>query len=247
MFPSIIKVRGDVTQDLEHLATLNPDTPQYPLQPRSVSGDSLPLFSVIENVNGDIFKGQPILVKNRKSPYLLFNTVYPRDVIGGLACCRGPLAVCEALIGRLYVLVPWQGLRFRVSSTNRSKRSWVCFRKTHVFLGGKSPCPSKSWKESMFCLPLNELGHGWSWRIFFFFLHHCDETWGLFSAVGATLVDTACLRGPGKGTWWNTAPGSWDPDEPSLPAAGEGQLSAQSVQDLDLIALLWGQQSHWRN
>lgn len=55
MFPSFIEVRGDLTQDLEHLATLKPDTPQYPLQPRSVSeGDSLPLFSVIENVNSDI-------------------------------------------------------------------------------------------------------------------------------------------------------------------------------------------------
>lgn len=139
-----------------------------------------------------IFKGQPILVKNWKSPYLLFNSVYPRDVIGGLACCRGPLAVCEALIGRLYVLVPWQGLRFRVSSTNKSKRSWVCFRKTHVFLGGKSPCPSKFWKESMFCLPLNELGHGWSWRIFFFFF---ASLWWNLRAVFCSRCDTCwhCL------------------------------------------------------
>lgn len=46
------------------------------------------------------------LLKTQRSPYLLFNTVYPRDVIEGLARCWGPLAVCEALIGCPSVLVP---------------------------------------------------------------------------------------------------------------------------------------------
>lgn len=91
MFPSIIEVRGDVTQDLEHLATLNPDTPQYPLQPRSVSGDSLPLFSVIENVNGDIFKGQPILLKT-ESLHTYFSILFIQEML---------------LEGWLVVGVPW--------------------------------------------------------------------------------------------------------------------------------------------
>lgn len=81
-------------------------------------------------------------------------------------------------------------------------------------LEGEHVLPALEWTRSQLKL-----------ENFFFFLHHCDETWGPFSAVGATLVDTACLRGPGKGTWWNTALGSWDPDEPSLTAAGEGQHS----------------------
>lgn len=81
------------------------------------------------------------------------------------------------------------------------------------------------------------------------FQHHCDETWGPFSAVGATLVDTACLpERPWQRDLMKHSPGSWNPEEPSsLTAAGEGQLSAKSMQDLGLIALLLGKQSHWGN
>lgn len=221
MVPSFIEVRGDLTQDLEHLATLKPDTLQYPPPASVCLRRRQPAFVLCYRKcqRWYLKDSQSLLKTESLHTYFQFCLSKRRYWRAGLlsgspgcmwsidwtSLCPCPLTGTQSQ-GLVHKQIKAQLCLFQKNSClpRREKSA------SKQVLEGEHVLPALEWTRSRLKLE----------NFFFFFLHHCDETWGPFSAVGATLVDTACLRGPGKGTWWNTALGSWDPDEPSLTAAG---------------------------
>lgn len=121
------------------------------------------------------------------------------------------------------------GFKYSLFSTNRSKHFWFSFQKSSCLSNRETSRPRQVPKEEHFPLPLNELGHCWSWRIFF------SITVMKLEGCFCSRWDTCWRRqgGPGKGAWWNTAPESWWNQGRLSPSAAEkpGQHLAKPVQE----------------
>lgn len=117
-------------------------------------------------------------------------------MIGELAQQWAPRAAWEALIGRP---CSWAwGFRgatgLRVLSTIGSKHSWVCFQKSSSLPKRENSVPREVLEGEHFSLPSNELGHCWSWRMFF------SITVMKLEGCSCSRCDTCCWRRGGPGT-----------------------------------------------